>query len=405
MILYKKCLNYYKYQKIKNQKLSFMYQEVIFAMADAHKALYQTDSSTYYNKIGYLESKITKDEEYKYLFVLNEGANLINSKKYYKALESIQKALPKMIEYKNVGNTLAAYFYIGKANAGLGKKQLAITNFIKVDSIYNVTKDMTPEFVSGYHYLINYYKETNNKEKQLEYISKLMTIDSTLNKNYKELTKKLNKEYDIPNLVADKETLILSYQKNTFTYQWLVALLGLVASILIGFSYYQNQLKKSYKLRFDALMQIKPAEENQIIEREQNVVETKYKTESKISDAILRKILMVLEQLESKHKYLKPNITTQSLADQIGTNNKYISTIVNEYKNKKFNDYVNDLRIKYAIETLKTNSQKRKYTIEALAVEFSFNNAESFSNAFYKRTALKPSYFIKELEKTQITNR
>jgi AraC-like DNA-binding protein len=398
MGLYKKCFKYYKFKKFKNQKISVMYQEVIFALADAHKALYQTDSSTYYNKIGYLESKITKDEEYKYLFVLNEGANLINSTKYNTALDSIQKALPKMIEYKNVGNTLAAYYYLGKANAGLGKKQLAVTNFIKVDSIYNVTKDMTPEFVSGYHYLIKHYKETNNKEKQLLYITKLMTIDSALNKNYKELTKKLNKEYDIPNLVADKETLILSYQNKTYSYQWLVGLLGLVAAILIGFSYYQNQLKKSYKVRFDELLNFKPEIINSSLEI-QLEDKPKIKTETKINEEVVSKILLQLEKLESNNLFLKSAITTQSLAEEIGTNNKYISSIVNEYKSKKFTDYLNDLRINYAIEILKTDTQKRKYTIDALSKEFGFNNAESFSNAFQKRTGLKPSYFIKELDK------
>ena len=84
-------------------------------MLIAYKSLNQTDSASYYNKLGYRESKITKNEEYKYLFVLNEGANLILKKNYKAALDSINKALPKMIEFNNEGNLLAAYYYLGKA--------------------------------------------------------------------------------------------------------------------------------------------------------------------------------------------------------------------------------------------------------------------------------------------------
>ena len=35
----------------------------------------------------------------------------------------------------------------------------------------------------------------------------------------------------------------------------------------------------------------------------------------------------------------------------------------------------------------------------AIAQEVGFNNSESFSKAFYKKTGIYPSYFIKQLEK------
>jgi hypothetical protein len=58
--LYRKCFNY-KNERSKNSKYSFVYQDVIFALADAHKALNQNDSATYYNKIqSYRESKFNK---------------------------------------------------------------------------------------------------------------------------------------------------------------------------------------------------------------------------------------------------------------------------------------------------------------------------------------------------------
>ena len=58
------------------------------------------------------------------------------------------------------------------------------------------------------------------------------------------------------------------------------------------------------------------------------------------------------------------------------------------------------MRIESAVENLKNDSKLRKYTIQALAIEFGFNSAESFSTAFHKKTGIKPAYFIKELEES-----
>jgi len=48
---------------------------------------------------------------------------------------------------------------------------------------------------------------------------------------------------------------------------------------------------------------------------------------------------------------------------------------------------------------LKQDSRFRKFTIKAIANEIGFNTDQAFSKAFYKRTGIYPSYFIKELDK------
>lgn len=218
--IYKECYDYYKTKDFRTGKYAQDYQSIIFGLADCHKSLQHTDSTTYYNKLGYNECKITKNEEYKYLFVLNEGANQVGAKKFKIGLDSINKALPKMIEYNNIGNVLAAYFYLGKAYDGLGKKTKAAENFIKVDSIYKVTKEISTEFIDGYPYLITYYKNLGDKENQLKYITAYMKIDSTLQKNYRELNKLVIKEYDTPHLLADKENLITSLDNDKIKTYW-----------------------------------------------------------------------------------------------------------------------------------------------------------------------------------------
>ena len=68
---------------------------------------------------------------------------------------------------------------------------------------------------------------------------------------------------------------------------------------------------------------------------------------------------------------------------------------------KNFSQYINDLRIDYAMNHLLQDAKMRKYTIKAIAEECGYRNSESFSKAFFKRNGIYPSYYIKQLEKNK----
>lgn len=400
--LYKECYNYYRGKYVRDLKYSYSFQDVLFGLADAYKALNQSDSATYYNRLGYNESRITKDYEYSALFVLNEGANLVEKKKYNTAIDSINKALPKMIFYKNAENILASYYYLGKAYDGLRNHDIAAENFIKVDSIYNRTKKITPEFISGYPYLISYFKNKKDKENQLKYLTQYMHIDSVLQNSYKELTKKLQKEYDTPNLILEKENLIQSLMNDKTKSYWSIGLLFLLVIVATSFGFYQYQIKKKQYYQFEKVMH-KSTNDIQIRTIKSSKKEIKAIKSGieniGINEEMVEQILEKLHHFEETKSYLFSNITVQSLSDTFETNSKYVSKVVNTYKEKTFIQYINDLRIEYALHSLKEDPKLQKYTIQALAVEFGFNNAESFSTAFYKKSGIKPVYFIKQLER------
>lgn len=397
--IYKECYNYYRTKDFRIGKCADDYQSVIFGIADCFKSLHNTDSTSFYNKLGYKESSITKNELFKYLFVLNEGANQILKKNYNVALDSINKSLPKMIAYKDIGNELAAYYYLGKAYDGLGKKEKAAENFIKVDSIYNATKEISKEFVDGYPYLIHYYKNLGEKEKQLKYLTVYMTIDSILQKNYRELNKLVYKEYDTPRLISEKENLINSLNSDKIKNRWGLGFLFLSTLGIGGFAFHQYRTKKQYRIRFEKLIgETNTTENKKLINEDEHKINRNKLEEIGIAEEVVNQILEKLNQFEKQKGYLTPNITVQILSGTFETNSKYVSKIVNIYKEKTFTQYLNDLRIEYAVHKLKADSKLRKYTIQALALEFGFNNAESFSSAFYKKTGLKPTYFIKKVD-------
>jgi AraC-like DNA-binding protein len=391
--LFKDCYSFYKSQK-NNAELIFDYEASIFALADIYKSLKKTDSSSYYNKLGYFETKRSKNEYLNNIFILNEGANQVLVNNFKATLDSVEKALPYIIKNKDNNNTLASYYYRAKAYQGLGIKIKALENYKKVDSLYKLNSFISPEFSDGYKFIIDYYKEIGDKENQLRYLTTYLEIQNRFQKQYKELSVKLKNDYDLPNLVKDKELLISALKIDEKKYFWLIIFLIGLALCFVSISIYQIKLKKKYRLNFEKIINqtSKPEISNEVV-----ITQTP-KKESLLSISLVKDLNDKLKRFEKDKIYKNSNINIQNLASEFKTNTKYLSLFVNENKNKSFVNYINDLRIDNIIEELKQNKNLRKYTIAALAEEAGFNTAESFSNAFYKRTEIKPSFFIKELK-------
>ncbi|WP_329807078.1 helix-turn-helix domain-containing protein [Flavobacterium facile] len=391
--LFKECYTFYKSQK-NNPDLTFTYQLSIFALADSYKSLKEIDSATYYNKLGYFETKKSKNDYLHNIFILNEGANQVLANNFKATLDSVTKALPYIIKNKDNNNILASYYYRAKAYQGLGVKIKALENYKKVDSLYKLNSFISPEFSDGYKFIIDYYKESGDKENQLKYLTTYLEIQNHFQKEYKELSVKLKNDYDLPNLVKDKELLINALKTEEKKYFWLIIFLIGLALCFVIISIYQSRQKKKYKINFEKLINqtSKPEIHNDVI-----ITQTP-KKESLLSISLVKDLNDKLKRFEKDKIYKNSNINIQNLAIEFKTNTKYLSLFINENKNKSFVNYINDLRIDNIIEELKQNKNLRKYTIAALAEEAGFNTAESFSNAFYKRTEIKPSFFIKELK-------
>lgn len=392
--LYLECYNFYKSQK-NNPDLTFTYEASIFALADAYKSLKKVDSASYYNRFGYYETKKSKNEYLHNIFILNEGANQVLVNNFQATLDSVTKSLPFMIKHKDKINTLASYYYRAKAYQGLGNKLKVVENYIKVDSLYHLNSNIYPEFSDGYVYLIDYYKDKGDKENQLKYLTTYLEIQNQFQKEYKELSVKLKNDYDLPNLVKDKESLIKSLETDGKKYFQFIFLLVTIIVVFIFIIMFQNNQKKKYKKKFEEIINIQPVDEivNEIGIKQHS------KKEFSLSSDLVKDITEKLKKFEKDKLYKNSNVSIQNLAKEFNTNTKYLSLVINEYKSKTFINYVNDLRVDNIIIELKQNKNLRKYTVVALAEEAGFNTAESFSNAFYKRTGIKPSFFVKELSK------
>jgi len=95
-----------------------------------------------------------------------------------------------------------------------------------------------------------------------------------------------------------------------------------------------------------------------------------------------------------KKSYLDKNLSLNSLAGLLNTNQTYLSNYLNKRNNSTFNDYINEYRIKEACRLLFL-PESQNFTIEALAGMSGFNSKSTFYSAFKKSTGMSPSDFRK----------
>jgi AraC-like DNA-binding protein len=371
----------------------------LFSLASSFNRMMQLDSSSYYNKLGIAESKaLGKDNMYS-LFLLNEGITKYRNLQYRKAFDSIQKSVTYLEGFNDKPNLAIAYYHLGKLYLGQGKDETAIEYLKKVDTIFQEIASLNPQTRETYELLINHYREKKDYKQQLRYVEQLLKLDSINNSNHIYISDNIVKEYDIPRLKAEKEMLVQKFNRDTRQYYYIIGVLLLLSLFIVGGLFYQYKRRQIYKLRFEKLLREKDAKNDStpLVSEEQKKEQPRTLN---VPEEIVLRILASLEEFEENKDFTALGLTLQILAKKFKTNAKYLSLVVNYYKQKNFSNYLNDLRIAYTIKRLKENPLFRKYTIQAIAKEVGFNNTESFSKAFYKKTGIKPSFFVKQLDKS-----
>jgi len=290
---------------------------------------------------------------------------------------------------------MMAYFYLGKNNYSLGKKEKALFFFKKVDSTYLNINDIHPELREGYEILIKESKANNNVKDELLYINKLLNLDKVLSNNYKVLSKKINQEFDTPILLKKKDIVINKINDTNKSYSYYIFFLALTILFISTYLFNVNRNKKRYKETIEELLLANSKEK--IGKKEKKI--NKKSSDLKINKQTISNILNALEKFESEKGYLNNKITSHTLAKKINTNTQYLSKIINHYKKENFSNYLNNLRVEFATNKLIKDKTYRKYTVSAIAKEVGFNSAEAFSIAFHKKNNIKPSNFIKNIDK------
>ena len=405
-------LEHYEYEKLRinsESKDSKTYIASIFSLANIYAKLKDYHNSIKYIDLGIYESgKYNDFSSYNYLMML-KGINQYYLKNLTTADKTLSQTLQGFIKNKDNANLGIIYYYLGKIKYDTDKKNVAVNFFIKADSISFVSNSYDPNKRDGYEIIIDYYKKNGDYKNQLKYVDRLIHSDSIVAINRKNLSKDILKKYDTPLLMQEKESLIKKLNNKNKIFVWLIAVL-LSITLFFIFIIRKNKLKiKEYERQAKALIEKSSDLPTPLTLDEKNAekINTIEKKEDKIvlsNDPKFKILISKIDEFESNNGFLKKNLTLDSLAKEFQTNRDYLSKLINELKNKNFSQYLNELRINYIVEELKSNNRIRKHTIAAIAEDIGYNNSESFTNAFKKITGTLPSYFIKALNEKDTIN-
>lgn len=345
-------------------------------------------------------------------FSLLKAQNLWAQKQFRISLREVQKALPIIKNNDDFANEHLAYLYIGKNLLGLNQSEEALAYFKKIDDLYINKQYSDLNLLEAYDYLITFFKNSKNIELQLFYTEQLLKVNKHLQQEYKGLSSTLQTKYENRKLETSRRELLqaLNNQKKKRYF-----IIGLGSLLALGAATYLFMVRKKAKV-LDS--------QNKILTQKQlfTGLDTKhilvlntqpfYKENLKkttipynkpphkqvLSEEKTQELLEKLSLFEKEYRYLTPNITITSLAKEFDTNAKYLSEVINTSRHQNFTNYLNRLRIIYAKEQLCINKKLQLMTIQALAEEFGFNTARSFSEAFLKYIGIKLSFYISQLK-------
>lgn len=394
IVLFKECESYFGQKKDYNNQKGYL--KSLSGLAKCYMSLGHYNQASNILSLGIKtaeEQNFDFDVQY---FAKTQGINEYFKKNYEMAVSQLERALPTIIENKDIPAETTLYFYIGKSLLGIHQQEKAMSYFFKVDSVLGDATFMTPELRENFEIIIDHYKKQNNIEKQLEYVNRLIDADKVLNQNYQYLSGKIHKEYDTKGLLEAKESLEAELSLEEAKSWIYVGFVGLLLMSLVSIVYLYFKKQRLYKQKFEALM---------LRQKEQVEVKETPKPIAKnigINPEVVNDLLKKIERFEKEQLFLKKGITLNKLADQFKTNSTYLSKVINHYTGKNFSTYINDLRIEYAIDLLKNERITQKYSIKTLGEMTGFTTTQHFSDAFQLYSGLKPSYFIDELAKTQL---
>jgi AraC-like DNA-binding protein len=100
--------------------------------------------------------------------------------------------------------------------------------------------------------------------------------------------------------------------------------------------------------------------------------------------------------VQEKKPFLDEDLTLSSLADQLKISDKKLSTLLNQYMEASFYDYINGYRVEEVKKRLAL-PDSNTYTILAIAYDCGFKSKSSFNRIFKNNTHLAPSEYQKRL--------
>lgn len=98
--------------------------------------------------------------------------------------------------------------------------------------------------------------------------------------------------------------------------------------------------------------------------------------------------------MQEKEPYLNPSLTVKDLSKLVGIPNRELSILVNHHLGQHFFDFINEYRIKKAMNMLR-DPKFKQHTVLEILYEVGFNSKSPFNAAFKKFAKMTPTAYRK----------
>lgn len=304
----------------------------------------------------------------------------------------------KRIEYPIIQDNVRTeqLFDLGMADCFHHLKQVdsAIFYCNKYIKSHQVTKVSKENLLMAYNIMTQCYNEKNDTKNAYRYAQKSLELIQSI-EGIKSKSLNFLHNYDLNKIKEESNKVITS--KNYFKIS-LFGILILFAVVVYSFYYYyKNQKEKHYRF-LKIIQNLKESKTSEISILQIDKAETQPK--QTIDEELVEKIASGLKKLEQKETFLDPNFKLAFVAKKLNTNTAYLSQYFNQVIQKTFSEYTQELRIHYVLQKLKEAPYFRKYTLQAIAEEVGYKDANTLVRVFKKQTGISPNYYIEKLENT-----
>jgi AraC-like DNA-binding protein len=390
--LFIECDQYYKGIELDPYNVDY-YMWNLIGLVEVNTVLEQYEQAQNYLNEAHLTYQKYDLQDLKPYLDLCQGILLNKTKDFAASNTYLKRSLSLFEDYKDAQSQCISYYYMGVNHLRSKQDEKGIGYLVQFDSLFTLKPYLLHEERRAYDLLLDYFKSQNNVNQQLLYIQKAIKVDSFLYEHDKNLRQELNLKYDTPMLLAEKEKIIKQlHSKNHITKLYIYFFVGFLLFLSV-WSYVKISKNRQFKIKYEELKQ-------QLNTSKTEIAPPVFKQEKGISLEVFEVIKSRLELFEREKKYRQTELTLNSLSKEFNTNSTYLSKYMNEILNISFSNYLIELRINDSIETLRNEPKLWNYTIAALAEYFGFNNAETFSKSFYAKTGIYPSFYIREIKKS-----
>lgn len=408
--------------------------QMVYEYGVAHQNIEQISLGAYYLATYYYNSN-NYDEAEKYLNIALEAYE-----KYpYEDISSVYDLYAKMLLCKN---DVAGAEQRGNEAMVLAKKYHQSS--MEVDACITLAE------------IMNYkgeYKESNamleqamSKAEEIGVSNKAIAINGLLAKNYSSLGEKakaldclqkanslllsqsvlnmerLSHEQEIMHDIEQKEMEAKLRQEQIASQQQflimlclvVLALVVLLVVIIINYRH-RNMLYKSIVLQNtksisrQAELQSQVEQLTQLLAKHQDVDDNglhaeepsseEKTTEPEQTGLDIEKINLLYTRLchlmDNERLYAEPQLTREKMAERLGTNRTYLTTVIKEKTGMNYLQFVNSYRINEAVRIL-SDKDKIQYPLKQIWSDLGFSSPSTFFKLFQQAVGITPSVYRKQ---------